>query len=208
MNMQRLKAAEEAFLLHYPGGFEHPEMVKIGKKHQMPQRVQQAQAFFAPEAFSQPQLVAENMVKTITRSSMVSVFEKPKLRDWVKGMSHDERESYAYALKDMLHGDKEYGFNMMHSLLKPAQLAKWSLMTILPNYYAPMDEVFVKPTTVKGVIGFFELPDLIYKPDPSYAFYCRYREQILAMRDCVDPSLAINNAAFCGFLMMTVKGMV
>lgn len=43
MNMQRLKAAEEAFLLHYPGGFEHPEMVKIGKKHQMPQRVQQAQ---------------------------------------------------------------------------------------------------------------------------------------------------------------------
>ena len=205
MNEQRLKAAEHDFLLQFPGGFNNPEMEKIGKKHQVPLRVKQSQEFFAEEQFTQPQLVAENMIKTISRSSIVSVFEKPKLKDWVKGMTHHERESYAYALKDMLHGDQEYGFKVMYDLLKPAKLAKWSLMTIIPNYYAPLDEVFVKPTTAKGVIQYFELSDLIYKPDPSYDFYLKYRHQILAMRDLVDESLRVNNAAFCGFLMMSLQ---
>ncbi|WP_375748227.1 hypothetical protein [Vibrio sp. HN007] len=203
MNEQRLKAAELDFLTQYPGGFSHPEMVKIGKKHNVTKMVEQAQDLFASERYSQPQLVAENMVKITSRSSMVSMFEKPKLRDWVKGMTHHERESYAYSLKDMLHGDQEYGFNTMVSLLAPARLAKWSLMTILPNYYAPLDEVFVKPTTAKSVIQYFELENMVYKPTPTYEFYQKYRQAILEMRSKTDASLTPSNAAFCGFLMMT-----
>ncbi len=205
MNKLRLKAAERDFLLQFPQGFADPEMAKIAKKHRVPQMIEQCQGLFSEESFSKPQLVAENMIKVISRSSMVSLFEKPKLRDWVKGMTHDERESYAYALKDMLHGDQEYGFNIMGDLLRPARLAKWSLMTIIPNYYAPLDEVFVKPTTAKGVIKYFELKDLEYKPTPSYEFYLKYRSQIIEMRALVDDSLKPNNAAFCGFLMMTTS---
>ncbi|MFC1233664.1 hypothetical protein [Vibrio sp. F74] len=205
MNKLRLKAAERDFLLQFPQGFSDPEMAKIAKKHRVPQMIEQCQSLFSAESFSKPQLVAENMIKVISRSSMVSLFEKPKLRDWVKGMTHDERESYAYALKDMLHGDQEYGFNIMGDLLRPARLAKWSLMTIIPNYYAPLDEVFVKPTTAKGVIKYFELKDLEYKPTPSYDFYLKYRSQIIEMRALVDGSLKPNNAAFCGFLMMTTS---
>lgn len=205
MNKLRLKAAERDFLLQFPQGFSDPEMAKIAKKHRVPQMIEQCQSLFSAESFSKPQLVAENMIKVIGRSSMVSLFEKPKLRDWVKGMTHDERESYAYALKDMLHGDQEYGFNIMGDLLRPARLAKWSLMTIIPNYYAPLDEVFVKPTTAKGVIKYFELKDLEYKPTPSYDFYLKYRSQIIEMRALVDDSLKPNNAAFCGFLMMTTS---
>lgn len=85
MNIQRLKAAEAAFLASYPEGFDHPEMVKVGKKHQIGLRVKQAQEFFAPEAFALPQQVVANMVKTISRSSMVSVFEKTRLKRWVGG---------------------------------------------------------------------------------------------------------------------------
>ncbi|UGA56620.1 hypothetical protein [Vibrio sp. VB16] len=205
MNKLRLKAAERDFLLQFPQGFSDPEMAKIAKKHRVPQMIEQCQGLFSVESFSKPQLVAENMIKVISRSSMVSLFEKPKLRDWVKGMTHDERESYAYALKDMLHGDQEYGFNIMGDLLRPARLAKWSLMTIIPNYYAPLGEVFVKPTTAKGVIKYFELKDLEYKPTPSYEFYLKYRSQIIEMRALVDDSLKPNNAAFCGFLMMTTS---
>ena len=205
VNRQRLKAVESEFLSVYPDGFADPELVKLGKKHQVELRVKQAQEFFAPECFAQPQLVAENMAKTISRSSMVSVFEKPRLRDWVKGMTHQERESYALALRDMLHGDNEYGFNIMLDLLRPAKLAKWSLMTILPCYYAPHDEVFVKPTTAKGIIRYFDLEGLEYKPAPSYEFYINYRKQILAMKEKVSPSLQSNNAAFCGFLMMMTQ---
>lgn len=205
MNELRLKAAEDDFLIQFPQGFSDPEMVKIGKKHRVPQMIEQSQGYFSLESFSRPQLVAENMVKVISRSSMVSMFEKPKLRDWIKGMTHDERESYAYSLKDMLHGDQEYGFNIMCDLLRPAKLAKWSLMTIIPNYYSPLDEVFVKPTTAKGVIKYFELQGLEYKPAPTYDFYCLYRQQILEMRALVDESLKPNNAAFCGFLMMSTN---
>ncbi|MDG3085629.1 hypothetical protein P7F88_05725 [Vibrio hannami] len=203
MNEQRLKAAEADFLAQFPGGFTHPEMVKVGKKHNVSKLVELSQEYFAPKCYSQPQLVAENMVKVVSRSSMVSMFEKPKLRDWIKGMTHHERESYAYSLKDILHGDQEYGFNTMLSLLAPAKLAKWSLMTIIPNYYSPLDEVFVKPTTTKAIIQYFELEGLTYKPTPTYEFYQKYREAIIDMRTKTDSSLTPNNAAFCGFLMMT-----
>ncbi|NHI00262.1 hypothetical protein [Oceanimonas sp. MB9] len=205
MNKQRLLAAESEFLTLYPGGFSHPLMVREGKKHQIAQRTAQAQQCFAPECFSRPQQVAEDMIKLISRSSMISMFEKPRLRDWVRAMTHHERESYAFALNDMLHGDQEYGFNIMLDLLRPARLAKWSLMTILPYYYAPRVEVFVKPTTTKGVIRFFELQGLVYNPTPSYPFYTTYREQIIEMRNMVDASLQQDNAAFTGFLMMSTK---
>ncbi len=205
MNLSRLRAAEKEFLFLYPGGFLHPEMEKLGKKHKMAQRVEQAQDMFSEDAFVRSQRVAEDMVKTVSRSSMVSLFEKPKFRDYVNAMTHDEREALVYGLKDFLYGDQEYGFNIMLDLLKPARLAKWSLMTIIPNYVKPTEEVFIKPTTAKGVIHFFELKDLIYKPTPSYDFYVEYRKQILEMKNQVDPSLAINNAAFSGFLMMTMS---
>ena len=35
MNVKKLKQAEKAFFKQYPGGFTHPEMVALGKKHKM-----------------------------------------------------------------------------------------------------------------------------------------------------------------------------
>ena len=61
--------------------------------------------------------------------------------------------------------------------------------------------MFVKPTTTKNAIRFFELEGLEYKPRPSWAFYERYRETINEMKSRVDPSLSTSNAAFTGFLM-------
>ena len=91
----------------------------------------------------------------------------------------------------------------MVTVLEPGRLAKWSLLTIIPNYYHPDQEVFVKPTTTKKVIQQLELEGLTYRPAPTWEFYETYRHQILALRDNVSPSLAPSNAAFCGFLMMS-----
>ncbi len=204
MNKARLHAAEQEFLTRYPKGFNSPEMLEIGKKHKMDKMIQQAQSEFAESRFFNPQQVAESMVKMVSRSSMVSMFEKPKFRDYVKAMTRDERETLAYSLKDFLYGDQEYGFNTMVSLLLPVKLAKWSLVTILPNYVKPQQEVFVKPTTAKGVIKLFELKGLTYKPQPSYDFYTVYRQQILEMKSLVGKGLSPNNAAFSGFLMMSM----
>lgn len=45
MNLEKLKEAESAFLHKYPGGFEHPDMLAMGKKHGMNKRITQAQLF-------------------------------------------------------------------------------------------------------------------------------------------------------------------
>jgi hypothetical protein len=165
-----------------------------------------SQESFAKSRFSKPQIVAENMVKIISRSSMVSMFEKPKFKNFVPTLAENELKLLTSGLKSFLHGNQEKGFGAMVDILKQGKLAKWSLLTILPNYFHPDDEVFVKPTTTKGVIQYFELGDLEYKPTPSWDFYNRYRDCILKMKASVDHSVAPNNAAFCGFLMISLDG--
>jgi hypothetical protein len=204
MNLDKLKDAEAQFLQLYPLGFDDPEMAKIGKKHQMSQRIEQCQSAFAELEFNKPHIIVDNMIKQVSRSSMVSMFEKPKFRDWAKSLPGGDVDRLSEALFEQLHGNQQQGFEAMLDLLRQQKLAKWSLMTILPNYVKPDDEVFVKPTTAKGVIAHFELPDLVYKPQPSWSFYAEYRAQILAMKQHVDPTLQRSNAAFCGFLMMSM----
>lgn len=204
MNIQRLKAAEREFLEQYPKGFNSPEMQEIGKKHKMDKMVAFAQEHFAPEKFMRLDLVVAKMIEMVNKSSMVSLFEKPKYRDYVKSLDPGQQEFLAMGLKEFLHGKQESGFNMMVEILSEVKLAKWTLITVFGVYYYPHDEIFVKPTTTKNVINIFELEDVIYKPLPSYSFYKKYREHILAMKKQVDKNLSPNNAAFTGFLMFSM----
>ena len=205
MNVTKLKQAEAAFLARYPGGFEHPEMLAIGKKHKMGKMIEQVQEAFTKPRFRDTFTVVEDMAKFIGRSSMVSMFEKPKFRDFVKSLNSAEKNTLATGLRHRLHGDQEKGFNAMLSVLQSRKLAKWSLISAIPLYFRPNQEIFVKPTTTKGVIAHFELADLVYKPQPSWEFYVAYRDAILKMKKMADQSLSPNNAAFTGFLMMAMK---
>ena len=205
MNYEKLKAAEAQFLQLYPLGFGDPEMQKVGKKHQMNLRIEQCQQAFAETAFNKPHVVIDNMAKQISRSSMVSMFEKPKFKALTQSLMGKDRDRLSESLYEQLYGNQQAGFELMLDMLKMQKLAKWSLMTILPNYVKPLEEVFVKPTTAKGVIQHFELQGVQYKPLPNWDFYQRYREQILMMREQVDQTLTSSNAAFCGFLMMSIR---
>ncbi len=203
MNLKKLREAESLFLHRYPGGFASEEMVKIGKKHNVDKLSEFAAGALAKKAFVNQGAVLDDIVKIVSRSSMVSMFEKPKFRDYVNGMNRDDREFLAAGFKRLLHGKQDKGFNDILDVLTEGKLAKWSLMTICPLYFKPTTEVFVKPTTTKNVIKQFELSHLIYKPRPSWEFYESYREAISLMKTKVAPSLSPNNAAFTGFLMMT-----
>ena len=204
MNLDKLKQAEEHFLQRYPGGFEHPEMVAIGKKHSMEKLINLAQESFSEDQFSDTDTIVETMSKMITRSSMISLFEKPKFRDFAKTLHFQHKAILANGLREMLWGNQEQGFNMMLDVLITGKMAKWSLISICPVYLKPQEEVFVKPTTAKGVIQHFELDSLVYKPRPSWEFYQEYRSIILDMKSKVDKRLAPNSAAFTGFLMMSM----
>ncbi len=109
-----------------------------------------------------------------------------------------------HGLEQRLYGDEQQGFEIMLDLLKTRKIAKWTLMTIAPVYFNSGYEVFVKPTTAKGIIKMLELSDLTYHPTPTWEFYVRFREYINELKQKVDPGLSPNNAAFTGFLMMSM----
>lgn len=204
MNIDKLKQAEANFLQHYPGGFNDPEMVAIGKKHNVNRLTELSHELLSKKSFSNVGPVLDSVIKIVSRSSMVSMFEKPKFRDYVNSLNTDTRQTLAAGFKLMLHGNQEKGFNQVLEVLSEGKLAKWSLISICPLYYHPDKEVFVKPTTAKRIIEHLELDNLVYKPRPSWEFYLEFRKQILEMKQLVDPSVAPGNAAFTGFLMMSL----
>ena len=117
-------------------------------------------------------------------------------------MRENEKAFLVGALSQILHGKQQLGFEAMVDILKTQKLAKWSLITIIPAYYKPTKEVFVKPTTAKNILKHFEIADPIYKPAPTWDFYKKYRTLINDAKKTVDKNLSPSNAAFSGFLMI------
>ncbi|MDN5303167.1 MAG: hypothetical protein PWP46_46 [Fusobacteriaceae bacterium] len=65
-------------------------------------------------------------------------------------------------------------------------------------------DLLIKPTTTKSILNYFEVKDIKYNSKPSYEFYSKYRDFINNLKKEVTPSLAPNNPAFLGFLMLTI----
>ena len=204
MNLEKLQIAQQDFLRVYPQGFQDIKMLELTKKHNVDKMTDFVLDVFSRDQFNLPARILENWAKAVSRSSMVSTFEKPKFKNMLNDLSAYERELMVNGLYELLHGDAEAGFNAQLDILKQYKLAKWSLISVVPAYFKPQQEVFIKPTTTKGVIKHFELADIQYKPTPSWEFYCDYRRRVLSMMSFVDKQLAPNTAAFCGFLMMSV----
>jgi len=202
MNLEKLRFAQEKFFMHYPGGFQNPDLLELAKKYKARKMTDFTNDFLSPDAFEKPLAAVETIQKIVAASSMVSVFEKLKFRDTVNDMKDDEKKQLSAGMKELLYGDQEKGFNRMVDFLQKYKLAKWTIITVCLLYSNPSVEVFVKPTTAKGVIKFFELEGIEYKPQPSYEFYKEYRRQINIMKKDMDESLRLNNAGFCVFLIM------
>jgi hypothetical protein len=125
MNLIKLKQAEEVFLYRYPGGFEHPEIVAIRKKrHNVDKMVAFAQESFSKGSFQQSNQIIQNMVKVVSQSSVISVFEKTRFKDFVSTLSSADRVLLANGLQELLHGKQQKGFETILDLLNTNKLAK------------------------------------------------------------------------------------
>ncbi len=205
MNIRKLKQAEAAFLARYPEGFDDPGLEPVRKKHNVGKLSEFAQANLTRNHFNRPEHIAETLVRIISRSSMVSMFEKPRFRDFVRSLNSYEKEHLAFAMEKRLYGrGKRNGFDELLGILSHHKLAKWSLISAVPYYFAPNREAFVKPTTAKGIVAYLEVQDLHYKPTPSWDFYTGYRKVLDQVRKEVHPSLSTNYAAVSGFLMSSM----
>ncbi len=174
MQLEKVFELQAHFLERYPQGFNDPDMMKIAKKHNVPKCTELAQAAFAPEQFPFSGAVTDSMIQLVAKSSMVSLFEKPRFRDDVRALLPKDRLLLANALQELLHGDQERGFNQLLNQLTPLKLAKWTLISLFPVYYAPTTHWFIKPNTTKAILSYFEVTELVYKPRPSYGFYREY----------------------------------
>lgn len=204
MDLNKLLEAESDFLLLHPNGFNSESLTSIAKKHKFPQMVEFAHKVFAKSAIKNNQDTIDNIVRFITRSSMISVFEKVKFKDTVKSMDNRERKNLIVAIKELLYGDEEIGFNIMTEVLAPCKLAKWTIITAFRCYYSPTTDLLVKPTTTKAIIAKYDLEDVVYKPRPTYEFYKKYRKKIIEMSSNCSESLSPSLAAFTGFLMFSM----
>jgi hypothetical protein len=202
VNVARLREAEAAFLARFPKGFGDPGMEKIRKSHNVDRLAEFTRENLTEATLSKPQQFAETLLKVVSRSSMVSRFEKPPFRDYIGALDSKAKRQLAEAYRKRLFGRrKREGFEEIVDLLAHQKLARWSLVSAVPFYFAPSKEAFVKPTTAKKIVTLLEIEDLHYRARPDWAFYEGYRKLLLNIKQQVDPSLAPNNAATAGFLM-------
>ncbi|WP_060826783.1 hypothetical protein [Sulfurospirillum cavolei] len=206
MNLEKLKNAEAYFLELYPEGFQDIGLQPIIKRHNTAKIGEQVREMFAKENFSQPELICENFAKIASKSTLISLFEKPKVRDMVKSMRMERRDMLCIGLYEMLYGDPKEGFETLVEVLSFYSLAKWPLVTFIPYYFYRDKAFFIKPTTTKNIIAFFEIEGLVYKPKPSYKFYTAYTSVLENMKANVGAKISHDdNAAFTGFLMMAME---
>lgn len=204
MDLKQLRILEDYFLARYPQGFDSPEMAEIAKKHKVPQTKAFVEEAFAEENFFSTPAIIENFTKLITKSSLVSVFEKVKFKDVVKMLSESEKEALAKGIYESLYGSKEAGMGLMIAILAPYKMAKWPILTVLGAYHNAYEEVFIKPTTAKMVLNYFGVTEFKYSPKASYDFYRQYKAFINDLKAQSDPRLHLDNPAYSGFLMITI----
>ena len=205
MNIGKLRYLEHRFLTIYPEGFNTEEMVKIRKKHGLDKQTKYIHEVCSKENFKYGISIFDDVMKIVSRSSLVSVFEKMRFRDLMKELDLEEKRQLLDAVYENLHGNERYGFETMVNVLERYKLAKWPIITIFQTYYHPKKSVFMKPTVVKKIIKFLELEGVVYTVRPNYDLYIEFKKQINQMKKLVDKSLSPNNPAFTGFLMITIE---
>ena len=155
-NLDKLKEAEATFLQVYPDGFADPAIEAIRKKHNVDQLVRFTQEHVTRANCNRPHFLADTLVKIVGRSSMISIFEKPRFRDFIRALDPDEKEALARAVEQRLFGRKRQGFEAIVDMLAHHKIAKWAVISAVPFYFAPRREAFVKPTTAKRIVKLLE----------------------------------------------------
>lgn len=205
MKMEKLVVLQESFLELYPEGFESEALQAVAKKHKMEKMKTFVKENFGKEDFDDSDDFMVRFTKLISMSSLVSVFEKTRFKDCARSFSEAEKMLFSKGVYEFLYGDQGMGFSMQIEVLDTYKMAKWPILTVLGVYMRPETEVLVKPTTVKAVLNYFEVEDFAYASKPNYEFYARYRDLVNKLKKETGKILQVDNAAYCGFLMMTIR---
>ena len=205
MNLEKLKNMEEEFLAFYPTGFEDAKFFPTMKKFNPSKLEEFTRENLKKENFSNPNLVVDAFFKIIQKSVLVSLFDKLKFRDLLSTLTSYEKDMLSIEIYELLHGNQKDGFDGLVEFLAQYSLAKWTIISVILYYNDRQNEYFIKPTTTKNIIKYFEIKDIIYKPTPNFEFYDSYKKVLNEMKKNVHKSLHPDNAAFTGFLRVGME---
>ena len=201
MNIKKLKEIEKRFLALYPEGFYSEEMKEAGKKHKVAKMEAMAKDVLSEEKLQQVGAI-NGIVKLITSSSLVSVFEKTRFRNLIRESDDFYKQDIVDAVYEMIHENQETGFNRLADLLRTYKMAKWPILSVLLFYLDGTYEVLIKPTTVKKVLEYMECTEVKYTSKANYDFYRQYRDLLNLMKTQVSDKLSDNNGAFQAVFMI------
>lgn len=202
MRQDLLTSMEHQFFDLHPMGLAGEEFDDIRKKHNTGRLHEFTKEAFTKDKFGFTEPIIADMIRLVQRATMVSLFEKPKFRDYVNALPSDKKDYLVFGFYELLYGDQEKGFNQILDILIEGKMARWSLISAFLYYTNPEEEVFCKPTTVKNILRTLEIEHMVYKPRPSYDFYVKFRKLIMDIKKNGDPRLGKDNAAVTGFLML------
>lgn len=205
MNIEKLKECEYRFYDYYKDGFNDEKLVKTTKLFNTLKFHEIAKKSFAIENFSNIEIVTEGFFTILLKSPLVSFYEGDILRKALKSFTNFEKEMLSIYLQDILYGNLKNSFDDFIELMATKNLAKWQIVTLIPYYFAPDKNYFLKPTTTKNIIKYFEIEGLKYHSKPTYEFYKRYIEIVKIMQNSVREELIGDNGRFTGFLRLAMN---
>ncbi len=77
----------------------------------------------------------------------------------------------------MLNIDFESGFEELSIYLEDIGANKWPVITLFGSHYNEYEDVFIKPTTIKGIAKILEI-DIDYKSKPNIITYNKVKDMI------------------------------
>jgi len=204
MNIEKLKELEDSFFEYYPNGFLDEKLVKVGKIFNTPRFTKMAIDSFEIKNFSDIESICQDFFNILLKSPLISFYEGSTLRNALKSFTNYEKDMLSIYLQDILYSGYKNSFDDFLELLASKNIAKWQIVTLIPYYFAPNNNYFLKPTTTKNIIKYFELENLKYNPKPSLEFYLNYTKQLENMKKHLRKELRDDNARFTGFLRMAL----
>ena len=102
MNRERLRQAEASFLQIYPRGFADPAIQPLRKKHNVDRLVRFSRDNLTRVHCSRPEALSSALLKVVSRSSLVSRFEKPRFKEFLASLGSDDKVALAFAVEQRL----------------------------------------------------------------------------------------------------------
>ncbi len=132
-------------------------------------------------ALSRPQRFVDTLLTIVSRSSMVSRFEKPPFREFLDGLDSKDKRRLTEAFGKRLFGRKKReGFAEIVDLLARYKLARWSLVSaICTSISHPRRRLSSNLRRPERSLPFSTSRSFNTTPRPSWAFYVGYRNLIL-----------------------------